>query len=741
VIADGSTEVASGQYVTGDYYAGLRIQPYRGRLLTAGDDAPDASPAAVITWRYWQRRFDGASDAIGKVVTIDGVRFTIVGVSPPEFNGVLEFGEGADVTIPVHTDALIQPTNLSVGKPALWWLRIMVRLQPGVGRERAQRHMDPIYQQSVVDAWKADPESGKRATAGSPNVYPHLMLINGAQGDAFARRRYRRPLGLLMGVVGLVLLIACINVANLLLARNSARQQEFATRTALGASRWRIARQLLIESMVLAAIAGAVGALIAVWTKDLLLQWSAWIRGGSVLDASVNGRVLAFTVLISTVTGILFGLAPAMRVGALRLSPGVRGNAAHADTSRIRLGRLLIVMQVAVSLVLLVSAALFMRTLRNLHTVETGFDTNNVLLFRVKPQANGYTNATIGPLYDRLLERLNAIPGVTGVALSRHPLLSFSHRVQMLWLAPGDAHNGYRIEVNVVSPRFFDTMGIRAVTGRKLLASDTEASPRVAVINEAFARAYFGGGMPIGQQFLLGSGGEGTGNPNRPENMARPNSKLLEVVGVVADAKYTDLRTRVKPTVYQPYQQSPSLQANFEVRYSRNVAALAPAVRAAVQQVDSRLPIFDLRTQAEQSELSVGEETMFANLSITMGIIALVLASVGLYGIMAYNVRRRTAEIGVRMALGAERGDVLRMVLRDAIAITLVGLAIGIPVALATAKAASATLDDLLYGVHPTDPTSFVLAVATLLGVAAFAGYVPALRAARTDPMIALRCE
>jgi predicted permease len=295
--------------------------------------------------------------------------------------------------------------------------------------------------------------------------------------------------------------------------------------------------------------------------------------------------------------------------------------------------------------------------------------------------------------------------------------------------------------MNVVSASFFDTMGIRALTGRTLRASDTDASPRVVVVNEAFARAYFASSTPIDQRFLLGDGGEGTGNPKRPEKMTRPNGDLLEVVGVVADAKYTDLRTRVKPTVYQPYQQSPSLQANFEVRYSGSIAAPAGAVRAAVRQVDSRLPIFDLRTQAEQSELSVGEERMFANLSSAMGIIALVLASIGLYGVMSYTVRRRTAEIGVRMALGADRRGVLRMVLHDAIAIVLVGLAIGIPIALATAKAASATLEELLFGVQATDPVSFVLAIATLLGVAICAAYVPAMRAARTDPMIALRCE
>ena len=386
-------------------------------------------------------------------------------------------------------------------------------------------------------------------------------------------------------------------------------------------------------------------------------------------------------------------------------------------------------------------SSLFLRTLRNLHAVDTGFATSNVLLFRVKPQSNGYTNATIGPLYDRLIERIGSSPGVTGVALSRHPLLSLSHRVQTLWFKPDDSHNGDRLEVNVVSPSFFDTMGIRVANGRRLLASDTASSLRVVVVNETFARRYFPGASPIGQQFLMGAGGEGTGNPARPENMRRPNDNVLEIVGVVADAKYTDLRTPVKPTVYPPYLQSPSLQANFEVRYTGSAAAIVQAVRGAVQQIDSRLPIFDLRTQAEQTEQSVGEERMFANLSSVMGGLALVLAAVGLYGVMAYSVRRRTAEIGVRMALGAQRWDVLHMVLRESMTMVSLGLAIGVPVALAGAKAAAAVLEDLLYGVQPTDPLSFALAVATLLTVAIGAGYIPAMRAARTDPMVALRCE
>lgn len=741
LIADGTAEVASGQYVTGDYYSGIGVSPWRGRMLTPLDDRSRAAPVAVIAWRYWQRRFGGNASAIGKAVTINGVGFTIVGVSPPDFAGALELGEAADISIPLSTDPMVHADNASLGRSGLWWLRIMARLQPGVTRAQAQARTESLFQNSVLDAWTRGLTARSQDAPESPTVLPHLMLTPGAQGDQFDRRRYRQPLGLLMVVVALVLLIACINVANLLLARSSARQQEFAMRVALGASRWRLVRQLLTESLLISALAGCVGCVAAVWGRELLLRWTAWMRGGATIETAVDGRVLGFTVAISALTGILFGLVPAMRMGRIRLAPTMKVQVGNDGRNRALTGRLLIVAQVATSLVLVTGAALFLRTLHNLDRVPAGFNMNNLLLFRVKPETTGYTPATVGPLYDRMLEKLNAIPGVTGVSLSRHPLLGFSHRVLTVWVKEGDPNNGDRAEDNVVSPSFFQTMGIPLVAGRGLRDSDTPTAPRVAVVNQTFARTYFPGLSPIGQQFWFGAGGEGTGNPRRALNMRRPAAAPLEIVGIVGDAKYTDLRERMKPTVYEGYQQSPSLQANFEVRYSGNLPAVAAAVRAAVQQIDSRLPIFDLRTQAEQSEISVGEERMFANLSSAMGCLALLLAAVGLYGIMSYNVRRRTTEIAVRMALGARPGAVLRMVVRESLMLVAAGLAIGVPVALASASAASKVLADLLFGIQPTDPLSVALAVSTMVVVAALAGYVPAHRAARTDPMVALRYE
>lgn len=739
IIADGQAELALGQFVTGDYYHGLGVRAWRGRMLSEADEASGAPPAVVINWKYWQQRFGGDSGVLGKTVTINNVRFTIIGISPPEFAAAVQLDETADFTLPIATEPLVRSQNPRMTKPALWWLRIMARLQPGVSRAQAQARVDPVFQQSVVDAWNANAGRKDEATSIEPRDYPHLFVNPGAQGDEFARRPYREPLAILMGVVGMVLLLACINVANLLLARSSARQQEFAMRIALGARRSRLVRQLLTECLLLSAMAGIAGCLLAVWGKESLLGWTQWIRGGIALEAKLDLRVLGFTVGISALTGILFGLAPAFRAGGTQLSPTVKIQIGNAR--RTLAGRFLIVSQVAISLVLLVGAGLFVRTLRNLNSVDTGFNRGNLLLFRVKPEANGYTDENTGPLYEQMIERLSGIPGVEGASLSRHPLLSFTHLGRAVYLSAESQHNGEIAEVNTVSPSFFETMGIPVLLGRPLRQSDTLASPRVVVVNQAFAKAYFAGADPIGQRFWLGDGGEGTGWPLRKHMTAPPDEPPLEIVGIARDAKYTDLRTEIRPAVYQPYAQSPTGMANVEVRYRGDEAATVTAVRAAVRKVDPRLPIFDLRTQSEQSEDSVAEERMFANLSSSMGGLTLLLAAVGLYGIMSYSVGRRTTEIGVRMALGAQQSAVLAMVLRESFVLVTSGILIGIPVALASAHAASSVLSNLLFGIKPSDPLSFALAIATMVAVALFAGYFPARRAARVEPMTALRSE
>jgi predicted permease len=737
---DGGAEVASGQYVTGNYYDALGVRALRGRMLAPADDVAGAPPAAVITWKFWQRRFNGEA-AVGKTIIINNVKFTIVGISPPEFNGALEIGQPVDVTVPISTDTLLEPANHNSGQHARWWLHTMARLQPHVTRTQAQARMDSVFQQSAIDGLNgaiAAHQTGDRKVASQD--YPHLLLSAGAQGDEFSRRRYRRPLALLMGVVGLVLLIACINVANMLLARSSARQREFGMRLALGARRGRLIRQLLTECLLLSSIAGVLGLFLAAWGKDLLVAWSMWIQSDPI-DAGLDRRVLIFAITASMLTGILFGIAPALRAGGDQLASAVKAQIGSAGRQRTWMARILIVAQVAISLVLLVGAGLFLRTVQNLHSVDAGFDRSNLLLFRVKPESNGYNFNTVDPLYERMIERLGSIPGVQGVALSRHPLLGFSHRSDGVYLVPGDVHNGENVEVNVVSPSFFDTMKMPILLGRSLQQSDAASALRVVVVNESFAKRYFPGANPIGRQLWLGKGGEGKGNPSRTELKGPPNDQVMEIVGISRDAKYTDLRSETSPTVFQPYAQKPTLQAMFEVRYRGNDPSIASTLRTAVREVDARLPIFDLRTQADLAENSLGEERMFANLSTCMAVLALVLVAVGLYGIMSYSVGRRTSEIGVRMALGAKQGTVLAMILRESLMLVSAGLLVGIPIAWATLRAASSILADVLFGIKPVDPFSFAVAIVVMSVVAIVAAYSPARRAARTDPISALRCD
>jgi predicted permease len=741
VVANGTAEVASGQYVSGGYYAGLGVQPWRGRVLTDADNKPGAPPAAVITWRYWQRRFGGDPHIVGTSVMIDNFPFTIVGVTPPGFVGAGQIEDAADLSIPLVTEAVLETPRPRLQEPAGWWLIIMGRLKPGVTREQARASLEPEFQQSITESlslagvrWKS------KRTAFTRQDYPRFEVNYGGQGEMDDRERYWQPLMTLLVVVGLVLLIACINVANLLLSRGAARQKEFAMRAALGARRSRLINQLLTESLLLSLIAGALGCVLAYWGKDLLAAWSPWANAASAandhlrLDKALDLRVLGFAAGVSLLTGVLFGLAPALRSSRRIVGPALNsGQTASADRSQSFAGRSLVVGQVAISLVLLMAGGIFIRTLRNLHNVNAGFNPEDLLLFRVKPQANGYDAAQTERLYDRLLERLGKVPGVRSVALSRHPLLGQSQRSDNISI-PGRSKEGDSVQINVVSCSFFETMQIPILLGRSLTNRDTGSSPKAVVVNEAFVRKYFSDISPIGQHFSFGGK---TGN----KGALAATIDQWEIVGVSRDAKYTDLRSEVHPTVYQSYLQETTLQSNFELRYTLPEASIAQAVRQAVREIDTALPIFDLRTQTEQAEESVAQERMFANISGTMSSLALLLAAIGLYGTMSYAVVRRTQEIGIRMALGAQRGVVLAMVLRETLSLLAVGLIIGILLTVVVARASRALLDPLLFGVKPNDPITVTVAACVLLLAALVAGFVPAFRASRLDPMVALRCD
>ncbi len=727
VNVDGQAEIAAGQLVSGDYYAGLGVEPALGRLIRDEDDHAGASPVAVITHRYFERRFALDPEVIGKSVNVNNVAFTIIGVTPPAFSGALEVGESPDLSIPLAMEPQVIQGSRSLAQPWFWWLRVMGRVKPEVSEEQARASLEVIFQESALDGWtalQARLQSLGRATAQEPRDTPLLRVASGGQGLTELRQAYSRPLMILMIVVGLVLVVACANLANLLVARAAQRQKEIAVRLALGASRFRLIRQLLTESLMLALAGGALGALLAYWAKDILLALRPWGGSEIALDLKLDLRVLGFTLAVSLITGLLFGLAPALRATRIDLTPTLKDQAGSLTRSRSILSKSLIVAQVAMSLVLLVGAGLFLRTLGNLHSIDVGFNSENLLLFRVDPRLSGYKGPQIASLYRRMIEGIESVPGVRSATLSRHPLLSGSARTVSVSVQGHTSQEGEDSDllVNTVAPNFLETMGIPLLFGRSLTPHDDERAPKVAVINQAMARKYFADDNPIGRRFGMGG----------PET-----SGQIEIIGVARDAKYTSLRREMSPTAYVPYLQDSLGQANFSVRIAGDATALTSSIREAVREVDANLPLFDVKTQSQQTAESLAQERLFATLSSFFGLLALVLASIGLYGVMSYSVARRTSEIGIRMALGAEARDVTRMVMSETIRLVFTGIAIGLGAALAVTR----LISSMLFGLAPTDPLTISLAVFVMIAVAALAGYLPARRASQVDPLAALKYE
>jgi predicted permease len=727
VNVDDQPEIARGQLVSGGYYSALGVPAIMGRTIAADDDKASAAPVAVITHRYWQRRFEKDPEIVGKTLIVNNVPVTIIGVTPPEFSGTLQVGESPDLSIPFSMQPQLSPSESDLTKPWLWWVQIIGRLNSGVTAEQASASFESILQQSAQEGWTAAlarfPSQGEAQITG-PRDVPRLRVASGSQGLTELRRAYSQPLTILMVIVGLVLLIACANVANLLLARGATRQKEIAVRLAIGASRWRIVRQLLTESLLLAILGGAVGVLFAYWGKDLLLILRPWGGAELALDLKLDLRLLGFTIAVSLATGLLFGLAPALRATRVDLTPALKDNARSVTGSRSFLTKSLIIAQVAMSLVLLVGAGLFVRTLRNLQSVDVGFNRENLLLFNVEPALNGYNNAQIAQLYGRMTERLEAVPGVSSATVSLIPLLAGRGRTSSISVQGHTSQSGDEddAKVNTVGARFFETMEMPILVGRSLSARDDENAPKVAVINQMMARKYFAGEVPLGRRFGFGG----------PET-----SEQIEIVGVARDAKYTGMRAEIEPTVYLPYPQSIPRWATFIVRTNGNPTTMAASIREAVHEVDSNLPLFDVKTQSQQADESLAEERLFARLSSFFGLLALLLACIGLYGVMSYGVARRTNEIGIRMALGATAPRVTRMVMRETMLVVLIGVVIGLGAAVATTRLIAA----MLFGLAPTDLTTISFAVILMIAVAALAGYLPARRASKVDPMIALRYE
>lgn len=723
VVADGEPGLAHAQMATGRVFTTLGVRPVAGRLFADSDDRPGAPPVCVISGGYWKQRFGARPDIAGKTVIIAGVVFNIIGVTPPSFSG-LTAGSKVDVWVPLSTQPLVEPNldpKVSMFTAAdHWWIQIMGRLKPGVSREQAAAALDVIFKATAAEGIHSEP--GKRI------VIPSIELGRAGQGFGQLRNQFSRALFILMGLVGMVLLIACANVANLLLARATSRQREIGMRLSLGASRGRLIRQLLTESILLSFLGGAVGCLFAYWGTSLLISLISGTGNTISLSTGPDWRVAGFTAGVCLVTGILFGLAPAWRAARTDLVLGLKqsGRAVQSPGLRLGLGKALVISQVALSLVLLFGAGLFVRTLTKLRSVDAGFDTRNVLLFCLNPTKSGYKEGALNDFFFRVRQRLALLPGVNSATSSFHEPINDGRRSNNLTI-PGSNLPPKHTDVAVMpaGPNFFATMKIPLLRGRDFDERDNERSPKVAVVNETFVKRYLSDRDPMGQHIGL-----------------EPGPADIEIVGIAGDAKYASLREEAPATVYRPFSQDTAIPFMcYELRTAVAPLSLVPAVRTAVAELDRNVPLSGIETESQQVDNALLQERLFAKLSGFFGLVALLLACVGLYGILSYGVARRTSEIGIRMALGAQRGNVLSMVMRETLLLVLAGTAIGIPASLAATRYASSLISDLLYGVKANDVPTIGLATMVLIAVALFAGFLPARRATRVDPMDALRHE
>jgi predicted permease len=700
------TERVRGEFVSANYFSALGVRPLFGSAFTPHDEKPGAPAAVVIGHSLWQRFFASDASVLGKILKVDGLPFSVVGVAPQNFRGVIR-GQPSElwITLPHYATLTNRPQLLSQRTTS--WMTLGGRLKPGVPVAQAQAAMTARL-----------PEGFE--VARGPGAWD-VVLTPAPAGDMVLLETAERPLQLLFGAVVLILLIACANVANLLLARAQVRQKEIGIRIALGATRARLVRQLLTESVLLAAAGGSLGLVFALWATDLteVVRTSVGIS----VEASLNARVLGFAMAVSMATAILFGMVPAIRASRADLVPVLKG-AAGPDKSGRRilppLRHLLVVLQVALSVVLLVGAGLFLRSLVKLQAVDTGFRGDQVLAMSLDLRLQGYDEARGKNFYQQLLEQSGSLPGVQSASLaSALPVTAGGSRLQR----PGNltrppVNESISIDIVTVTPRFFETVGLPLVRGRDFRTLDTEKSARVTIVNETMAEKFWPGRDPVGESFF--DGGD-----------------TFAVVGVARNTKYRSLRESPRMTMYIPLAQDYSRSMNLLVRTAGAPYDLLPAVRQQVRALDAAFPVFNIRTMPEHVGRSIFVERMQAVLLVVFGLLAMALASLGMYGVMAYTVAQRTREVGIRMALGAQKRDVLGLVVRQGLQLVILGTAVGVAGALALTQ----VLRSLLYEISATDPWTFSGAALLLVTVALLACYVPARRAARVDPMVALRYE
>lgn len=724
ISVDGVAELGDATTVSGNYFGVLGILPVQGRLLVDSDDRADAVPAAVISDSLWKRRFDGSQAAVGRPLVVNGVSFSVVGIIPASFHGTGQVGSSPDVYVPLASRGQLR-RGADPNDPNFWWVLLMARIHSGSDHARARSALDLIFKQTVR---AARPETVDQDL-------PRIETFSGARGQRQVRDRTREPLRMMSIVVAIVLLVACANVANLLLARGRARAHELSVRIALGAPRRRVVRQLLTEGVVLAACGSAVGLLAAQWTAGALLPAVDNGRDTLTLTAGLNLRLVGFVAALATVCVLLFALIPALRATDMSLIAALHeaGRGSAGSHRRRGLSAALVISQITLSMVLVATALLLVKSVRQLQQVDLGFDASNVLTFNLNPGLNGYPPAQVFDTYSAVLERLRGAPGVKGATLSSQTLISNSANVILAArmdepvldpasperAAFGKTHRAWRLGVDA---HFFDTMGIKLERGRTFDNRDTATSQPVAVINDALAHQLFNTDDVVGRRF-------------RTESRSGPPS--YEIVGVCHDALYDSLRGSTTPTMYVAHRQQGPGAMTVEVRTAGDPAAFVATAREIVRSVDRNLPMFRVQTQEDQIAASVSRERLFARLATWLGGVALLLSAIGLYALLAYTVTLRTGEIGIRMALGADRNSVRWLIVRQSLVVAGSGLLLGI----AASAAGTNLLKSLLFNVEPRDTATLAVAATLILVVAVIAGYVPALRASRVDPLTALRAE
>ena len=718
----GEAQKVQGLFVSGDFFNVLGVPAMLGRVFTAADDRRGCGlPGAVISYAFWQRKFGGDAGAIGRKLTLDEHPVEIIGVTPASFFGV-DVGQRFDVAVPICSEPLLEPNRNALDKRHYWWLAAIGRLKPGISMKQAQTHLQTIspeiFQVTVSPTY--NPEDVQNYLKFQLGAFP------AGSGVSYLRETYDTPLLLLLSTAGLVLLIACANLANLMLARASTREREIAVRLALGASRSRLIVQMLSESLLLAFAGAALGVALAQALSRFLVSFMSSSNEPLFLELSPDWRVLGFTAALAMLTCFLFGLTPALRATGTSPSAAMKAGGRGMTASRERFGlrRLLAVSQVALSLVLLVGALLFVRSLTNLLTLDAGFQQDGILITDLDMRKFSFPVDRQRAVNEDILERLRRVPGVESAAITNMIPAGGSLWNERIVLEGKESQKAFA-NFNRVSGDFFRTLGIPRLAGRDFNSSDTPTSPKVAIVNEAFARKFTGSANPIGKRFRI------EGSPGEPE-------PFYEIVGLVKDTKYRDLREQLAPIIFESESQieEPDGNPSFLIRSNVSLTVLISSIKRVVNDVN---PSITLSFEVLKTGIRGGllRERLMATLSSFFGVLAVTLATVGLYGVIAYMVVRRRNEIGIRMALGADRPAVIVMVIREAAILLLIGLLIGTILALFAARAANS----LLFGLKSWDPITLVIAIALLASITLIASYVPALRAARLDPMTALREE